>query len=85
MHMTREGIIWRKRRQQNIGIHPPVIHPSRASALAPSFYGGSAIQLELDQNGRRRFYGATIAWRETWPFVLLAETILPMGRISASP
>ena len=59
---------------KNIGIHPPVIHPSGASALAPSFYGGSAIQLELDQNGRRRFYCATSVWQGTWPVVLLAGT-----------
>ena len=68
-----------------LGIHPsgggasalaPTlgIHPSGASALAPSFYGGSATQLELDQNGRRRFYCATSVWQGTWPVVLLAGT-----------
>ena len=78
-----------------LGIHPsgggasalaPTlgIHPSGASALAPSFYGGSAFQLGLDQNGRRRFYSATSVWRETWPLVLLAGTIPLAGGISAS-
>ena len=79
----------KKNVNKNVGIHPPVIHHSRASALAPSFYGGSATQLELDQNGRRRFYCATSVWRGTWPVVLLAGTTPLMfdegGGGSASP